>query len=61
MKAQLGDYIKTSHMDRPLKVIGKENPVGRGERWLCYVLETGELIADVELTLDDVLLESEVA
>ena len=65
MKAQIGDYIQTSvraafgvRRPLPLRVVridgDPSHPSTAG-----YELEDGSLIRDVEITADDVLLESE--
>lgn len=60
MKAQVGDFIKataananTKCCDRPLQVIDANAEHG-------YLLENGAVIADDQISLEDVLLESEV-
>lgn len=59
MKANIGDYINPPASDgtgriiyNPLRVVDFD---GDG-----YLLENGQVIADSEITPDDVLLESEV-
>ena len=52
MKAQIGDYVRKD--GGIVKVIGLDCDSG-------YLTEDGGCIADDELSLDDVLLESEVS
>lgn len=51
MKAQIGDYIKTEN--GPRRVV-------KADEFNGYELENGQALADSDVSLDDVLLESEV-
>lgn len=51
MKAQVGDFIKTD--DGPRRVVAANDERG-------YELENGRLLGDNDITVHDVLLESEV-
>ncbi len=50
MKARVGDYLKTEHGPRRIVKADPENG---------YELENGHVLADTDITYDDVLLESE--
>lgn len=56
LKADVGDYVRTeSGMQQVVRVDGSA-----GDPLAGYELANGSLIADVELSDDDVLLASEV-
>jgi len=66
MKAQVGDYIRSSvkgtdgiRRQSPLKVIRIDGDVTK-PKTAGYELEDGSIIADWEIEMDDVMLESEV-
>lgn len=66
MKAQVGDYIKSSvkgtdgvRRPSPLKVIRIDGDATE-TKTAGYELEDGSIIADWEIEMDDVMLESEV-
>jgi hypothetical protein len=52
VKAQIGDYIKTENGLQ--RVVKADESNG-------YELDNGQVLADSDITIDDVLLESEVA
>lgn len=66
MKAQIGDYIRTSVKDAdgvrrplPLKVVRIDGDPSE-PKTDGYELEDGSLVGNWEIGLDDVLLESQV-
>lgn len=66
MKAQVGDYIKSTvrgtdgvRRQSPLKVVRIDGDA-TDPKTAGYELEDGSLIGDWEISPDDVLLESEV-
>lgn len=60
MKARIGDFINPPDQDESGRIIYNPKRVVAIEGGDGYLLENGQVIADSEITDDDVLLESEV-